>query len=288
MASALPYPQQEITLETTFTAPADTAAYRHPASPILTAGVFALLVGFACPSHAQEASGDGTWDITLGAGAALVPEYEGADDLEVKPIPVIDITWNNRVFFNSENGLGVYVLKTETAFLAASVSSSSGRDEDDSDHLEGLGDIDGSPQGRIFAGYDLGTIRLIAALSRDFGGSDGSDGLLIDFGAVTNRSLTERLTMTAGVSATWADDEYMKTYFGVNQHQSQRSGLRQFEAGAGFKRVDLSVGATYQLTTHWGLGASAGVGTLLGDAADSSVTEDKVQPFVGIATSYTF
>ena len=39
---------------------------------------------------------------------ALAPKHEGARDFRVLPMPAIDITWRDRVFLNTENGLGFY------------------------------------------------------------------------------------------------------------------------------------------------------------------------------------
>ena len=80
----------------------------------------------------------------------------------------------------------------------------------------------------------------------------------------------------------------MEAYFGVNATQSARSGLPEYKAEAGLKRVDLSASATYILTDKWLLRGEAGVGVLTGDAADSPIVEQDVQPSVSLFVGYRF
>jgi len=234
------------------------------------------------PSRARTSS----WDITLGAGAAVAPKYEGARGFRVLPVPAVDITWNNRVFLNTENGLGFYALKTDAFTLGASVTYGWGRHEKyDRHHLGGLGNVKAAAQGRVFGSYTLDAFTLHASLARDFGGSDSLVGLV---GVTAALPVSERFTTWADVSATWADDNHMKAFFGVTPTQSVRSRLPRFKANAGFKRTDFTVGATWKLTDHWALNAVAGAGYLLGDAADSPITRRRLQPFSALTISYTF
>ncbi len=77
-------------------------------------------------------------------------------------------------------------------------------------------------------------------------------------------------------SSTWASDDYMQTYFGVNATQSAQSGLPTFSADSGFK----DVGGTLMLDwrgdgwQNWSLRALFAYYRLLGDADESSPIVD--------------
>jgi outer membrane scaffolding protein for murein synthesis (MipA/OmpV family) len=54
------------------------------------------------------------------------------------------------------------------------------------------------------------------------------------------------------------------------------------------KRVDLKASVTYMVTPNWLVTGSAGVGLLTGDAKDSPLVKDEVQPFAMLGVSYRF
>ena len=250
-------------------------------------GLFAALLAATAPAAADDLeTGSSDWDIMLGAGAMLAPRYEGSDRFTVMPLPVIDIVWRDRVFLNSFNGFGIYALNRDDLQLGISVNYDFGRSEsDDRRHLGGLGDVDAAAQGKIFASYGWNGIELSAEVAHSFGGSDGT---LVEAGIGYPIALGERLSVTPGFSVSWADEDYMEAYFGVSNSQSANSGLAPFAANSGFKDLDLTLDARYLLTEHWALGLRVGAGYLLGDAADSPVTQERVQPYSIMSVIYRF
>jgi outer membrane scaffolding protein for murein synthesis (MipA/OmpV family) len=54
------------------------------------------------------------------------------------------------------------------------------------------------------------------------------------------------------------------------------------------KRADFSISATYMLDANWMVRGEAGLGILLGDAADSPIVVDKVQPSGMLLVGYRF
>jgi outer membrane protein len=235
---------------------------------------------------APEAAGpDGDWTFVLGAGALVAPSYEGSDKFSVSPGPFVAINWRDRVFLDMERGIGVNVVRTEALRLGLSVGFAPGRDEDDEDHLKGLGDIDAAARGHVFGSYSFGMWQIGLDVAKDFG---GSEGLQIRPDVSVKVPLSESWTLSSGISATWADDDYMQTFFGVSPSQSRKSGLERFDAGSGFKSVDFQIGLRWAFSESWFAMANAGVGVLLGDGADSPITESQVQPSVGLAVGYRF
>ena len=60
--------------------------------------------------------------------------------------------------------------------------------------------------------------------------TDKDQGTLVLLDALVRRRLDERLTVNIGPGVTWADSEYMMTFFGVSAEQAARSTLPQYRA----------------------------------------------------------
>jgi outer membrane scaffolding protein for murein synthesis (MipA/OmpV family) len=222
------------------------------------------------------------WNVMVGVGAIYGPKFEGSDEMEVMPVPMISATIG-RVNIDPL-GISVDLLDTNGFKLAAKGGYEFGRDEDDSDHLKGLGDIDGGAVLGAKLSYEWGPMELYASVDKSIG---GSDGLLGTVGANVSHHY-DRFIFSAGASATFADDNHMESYFGVTAAQSARSGLREYEASAGLKRFDLEASITYMASEHWVVRGQAGVGFLTGDAKDSPIVQDDVQPSAMLIVGYKF
>lgn len=223
------------------------------------------------------------WKVTVGAGAIYMSEYEGSDKFNINPFPIISAEFGDRV---SVDITGVTVDLYESNGFRAGVKGGYdlGRKEDDSDYLRGLGDIDaGGILGGIVS-YEAGPFEAYAELDKTIG---GSDGLTATIGAKASYKY-ERFIFSADVSGTWADDKHMESYFGVSSAQSANSGLAQYDAKAGVKRVDVKGSITYMMTENWLVTGAAGAGFLMSDAKDSPIVQDDIQPFAMLGASYRF
>lgn len=239
---------------------------------------------FQGPSGSAWSQDKGDWQVILGAGALVAPEYEGSDEFTGYPIPYFSINWKDRVFLNLERGLGVYAYRTDSFRVGISVGYARGRDEDDSG-LHGLGDIDAAARGHLFAKYSLGSLNLGVDIAQDF---SGTDGFKVRPSVGLNYKISEKVRISPEVSITWANDDFMQNYFGILPTQAVRSGLQTFDANAGFERVDFRISATWSMTDNWFATANIGLGYLLGDAADSPITGRRFQPLAGLFFGYKF
>jgi outer membrane protein len=150
---------------------------------------------------------------------------------------------------------------------------------------KGPGDIDFAATVGAKAAYKWEALEIYAEVDQTI---DGSESLIGTFGAEYSAAVTERFLVSAGVSATIANDKHMQSYFGVTAAQSTASGLSEYKAEAGLKGVDFTASATYMVTENWLVRGEAGVGVLLGDAADSPIVEEKVQPSFMAVAGYKF
>lgn len=225
----------------------------------------------------------GDWKVTVGAGAIYMPEYEGSDKFDVNPFPIFSAEFGERVSVDI-TGVTVDLYETNGFRVGIKGGYELGRKEDDSDYLRGLGDIDaGGVVGGIVS-YERGPFEVYGKLDKTIGGSDGLTGTV-----GTKASYRyERFIFSADVSGTWADDKHMASYFGITAGQSAGSGLAQYDAEAGVKRVDVKASITYMVTENWLVTGAAGAGFLLGDAKDSPLVKDDVQPFAMMGIAYRF
>ncbi|MET3649449.1 MipA/OmpV family protein [Phyllobacterium ifriqiyense] len=223
------------------------------------------------------------WNVVIGAGGIYAPKFEGSDEFEVQPFPMFSATFGEHVTVDPR-GISIDVYRYQNFNFTAKIGYEAGRQEDDSDHLKGLGDVDA---GAVIGGklaYELGPVELFTSFDKTIGGSDGLVGTV---GASVSHSYKQFL-FSAGASATWADANHMESYFGVTSAQSARSGLAAYDAGAGFKRVDFEASVTYVTEKSWLIQGQIGVGYLVGDAADSPIVQDAFQPSAMLMLGYKF
>lgn len=107
--------------------------------------------------------------------------------------------WSNSSKFYDSGTLG----------LTAKIGYDFDRAEADDPHLAGLGDIEGGATLSFGVDNAAGPIDLYADLERSFGDSDGIVG---KFGAEISRPVGQFL-LGANLSATWANDNHMQSYF---------------------------------------------------------------------------
>lgn len=223
------------------------------------------------------------WKVVLGGGARIGPKFEGSDEFKVMPVPFVSAVFGDTLRLDPR-GASVNVFKTHGFSFSARAGFDLGRQEDDSDHLRGLGDIDASAVIGARLAYEIGPIELYTAVNRNLG---GSNGLEAKFGINASHRY-ERFLFSVGVSGTWADTRYMETYFGVTPQQSLASGLSAYTIGAGLKRVDVEASVGYMLTDRWMIRGQLGVGQLLGDAGNSPIVQSKSQPYGMLTVGYKF
>ena len=282
----------------------------------LTCAVSFLILSGALPAQADNVYNtlmDGGvteasyWDVTLGGGLFVMPQHEGSDKYRVLPLPYIDIVWRDTLFFNVKKGLGANIFSYEGFKLGASIGYNWGRKESDSrSELKGMGDISGGLNGNGFVEYDTGPVKLYSNVRRYFAGSKGWSGELgiktfvplsmlggVDAASVrpdpnaAGHGLTGP-ALSLGASAEWADNAYMKDYFGVNATQSARSGHSTFDADAGFKAVALEAGLYKPIGPNFLLGTTIKYKRLVGDAAKSPVSTTRNQMSGSVFATYSF
>lgn len=252
----------------------------------------ALLLPAALPAQAEEPR----LDLSLGLGAAVTPDYDGSDDYE--PVPVWNLKLGNlyhRETYVQLRGLSLESNLVPDDHLRLGVVGGYDGDYEDveDDQVNDLSDPEDSLQVGIVAGYDFSARPhedYVLQVEATYDALNGNGGLITPSASVS-LPLDQRLFWGASLSATWASEDYMSNRFGISSADSTRSGLRQYDAGAGFKDVALGSSLTYAFSESWALTGFAKYQRLLGDAADSPIVDDRGNAnnfMAGAVISYRF
>lgn len=271
--------------------------HRASAAANLLWAAAALCLALPATVQAQPTPAEATkkdWSFRLGAGALYAPEYEGSDEHTFLPLPLVMISYRDLVFLRGPMlGANAFTWQGprpgDRLQIGPLVRYQFGRNEDDSDDLRGMGDIDGAVELGAFITYRSDPWSTGLTVFRDVSGSH--DGLTAKLSAGHRLSLGPKLALRGEISATWADDNYTETFFGVTAAQSARSGLRQYRPEGGFKDAGISFDLRYNLTDNWDITGRLGYKRLLGDAADSPLVKDRGsadQLSTGLFFSYRF
>lgn len=264
----------------------------------MAAAIGIAVAGGAAPADAELISPDpDATTISLGGAAVYKPEFQGADENETVPFPLINV--RNLFGFNlAGTGLSYDLLRkrgTDRRWEVAvgpSLSLDLGREEDDSPFLNGLGDIDSSLLAGGFLRARYGPVMLNVSGGQDV--ADGHDGALIGLRLGVMVPLGRRLRLTPGVSATWASEDYMQSYFGITGAQAAGSIYAPFSPEAGFKDVGVNLNVTYAIAGNWSATARVAYTRLVGDSADSPIvegpggSENQVTALLGISYRFTY
>lgn len=273
-----------------------------------------LLIGIACasasasPAFAQSpfdrveqgwhffGQGGPNAEVRVGIGAGFNPDYEGSDDYEPMALPLITAT--NMLGFNFQPFALSYNLAQYNSAsgiwgvgFGPRIAADFGRDEDANDALGGLGDVDASILPGGFVNLRLGPAMASLEVGQDI--ADGHGGTVADFGLSTFIPLTQQIMLMPGVNATWVDDEYMQSYFGINATQAANSGYAVHNADGGFKSIGANINAVYAINENWAANALVGYDRLLGDAADSPIVADQgsanqFSVILGVSRGFSF
>lgn len=234
----------------------------------------------------QHGGHDSDWSIRIVAIGLYKPDYEGSDDYELRGFPMINIIWRNTLFLSPRKGLGAYLWNHDDVKLGVSISYSFGRDEDDSSHLDGLGDIHGGATANVLFEWKIDDFSFDARYEQQFTGQDTGFQGHISLGY--NMRLGENIILKPSVKTTYASSKYMEEYFSISPGQSSLSGLSVYELDSGFKSAGIHFITIYRLNRYWGVQGMANYDRLLGNAADSPVVRDENQYLLGIGLSYNF
>ena len=249
-----------------------------------TASAAALIIPIL--SSSGSAAGQG---LTLGAGVGGAPDYEGSDEYQAIPLLVARVGFGDQSIELRGTAVHATLLTNGTLSAGPVVNYRFGRDDVDEDAVDALDDVDDAVELGGFIGFfSNGLLGNLTAL-QDV--TDTHDGYLIEAQFGYRVQVSPSHAQTIILTGTYADNNYMDTYFSINAGDAAASGLDEFDADEGFK--DVGVTLNLQLGGRQGLGLTGILSykRLLDDAEDSPVVDDvgdEDQIFGGVALTYSF
>ncbi len=262
------------------------------------------LLGWSAENLAAQGPGPApAWGITLGAIGLVLPEYPGSDELRVLPLPLVDITWKDRVYLGPSaggvgGGIGFFPLRGHRMKLATELVLLDSRSPGRADALAGT-----ESQDLLFAvggalTYTAGPVALTVGAHQGINDGGGARG----FSSVALAGMTGRFIITATLTATAADARQMRREFGVSNTEAARRDaliaagdprLRADEGGAyrpgtGLRSVGPALSLVRLLSPHWGITGFGGLDYLVGDAARSPLVRRRAVVGGGLGIGYRF
>lgn len=220
----------------------------------------------------------------VGLGIGFAPDYEGSDDQEVIPAPLGHYTWARGRYVDL-GGTSGSERAARLKVNALSSDSNGGwelgpllqyrlkRDDDvDNDQVSQMKEVDAAIEAGAFVGYAAGPWSASVSFAADI--SDEYSGYLGYLNGAYELPVNSSFNLTIGAHLTYADSDYMETYFGVDGANSVRSGLPVYSASSGFKDVGLSVTGLYKFNKSWGVLGNLGYTRMINDAEDSPLVND--------------
>ncbi|KNZ31511.1 MAG: hypothetical protein AD742_16025 [Methylibium sp. NZG] len=276
------------------------SASRSSAATSVTAMQAVLAATFLalCPLvQAQADSPEPAYGLSgrIGMGIASVPTYEGSPNRRTLAGPELTLSYRSRDWGAVELGQRGLVWNAVEAgrFRFALVAQfDPGRKDKDTSvlnptpgdkRLAGMGNVQASTEAGVAVGYGPATLVARQSLSER-----GSKGVQADLTVEIPWSVSDALSFRFAVGATWADQDYMQTYFGVTAAQAQAASFSSYTPKSGCRKVEASVGAEIAVAPGWTLQANVAL-TQLGDvAAASPLVSWRNAASAALAVAYAF
>ncbi|MFW2544314.1 MipA/OmpV family protein [Primorskyibacter sp. 2E107] len=218
----------------------------------------ALILCAASPVYAQDRAL--AFELGLGVRGGVV--YEGADSYEAGPTGTGSVNTFRMLGLNIERGDGLgFGFGPSFRYLAA-------RTADDHPRLTGIEDVDSALEigGRI--SYRWENAEVWGAVRK---GVTGHEGIVGDLGSDVIWEVARDTELRVGPRMTFANEEYMTTYFGVPAGAS----LAAYSPGGGLYKSGIEMTIRHDYNDVWAVEGALGWTRLVGDAGDSPVVENR-------------
>ncbi len=217
----------------------------------------------------------------IGIGIATVPDYLGSDDYTLAIGPTGRLGLGGERFMQLSGPLLTSnLIDHPQVQIGPALRFRRGRDDVEDDVVDRMADIDATFEAGLLIGFKYVNpsnrrqrFRAGVTFTHDVGGEH--EGFVIDVFARAWGPLGKRFDLGLGAGITFADDDYMATYFSVNASDAARSGLPIFAAEGGVRDFRVFPVLVMHLSQHWHLAAGIRYSRLLSDAEDSPLVDDR-------------
>lgn len=258
------------------------------------------------PPSAEQSVFDGDY-LTVGAGVAVGPSYEGSDNYTISPLPVVLGSIGGIDFQPRGPGIAFDFIPDRKGakvdfILGPVVRARFDRQNSIKDPVvRSLGKLDFAIEVGPFAGVQVNRVlnpydSLTAQVDLRWDVAGAHDGMVVYPSLTYFTPLSRSIVTSLAVSAEHVDDDYANYYFGISPTGSAASGLPSFTASSGWKNVGVTSLTAIDLdgdVTNGGFSLIflGSYSRILGDAKRSPVTSIRGsanQFFGAVGVGYTF
>ena len=221
-------------------------------------------------------------NYSIGGGIGVRPDYEGSSDYEFVPLPAGSARFSNGMYIQLLGlNLRANVIPSNMWRLGPVYNYRQERSDVDNSKVDDMKNISDANELGIFGGFEWNNWFVFLDILGDMG--NAYNGWYATLKGGYNWAINNAWMLSMGAHTTYADDDYMQTYFGVSAADSQRSGLKQYNADSGMKDIGIDLGLNWNFASSWDLRGIASISQLIGDADDSSpvVNEGSETQFMG-------
>lgn len=244
------------------------------------------MAGTASVAMAEVPAG---WDVMVGGGAMVAPEYPGSKDYRVRPMPALSVKGplagrTSLTVAGPAASIDYEVRDRWSVSLKGRYDF--GRDSDEDLMVRGLPEVDDGLELGPTVKFDLTEQTSLSAemLTEVAGGHDGTRARV---GVAHGLPLGQHGKLIAGAGVNYASDNYMEAYYGVPGYAA-RADRAAYSADGGISHVDAGLMAMMPVSERWVVQGLAGADYLVGEAADSPIVQRNLQPKVGVNLLYRF
>lgn len=210
---------------------------------------------------------------TVGLGFGMAPDYEGSEDYQAVPLLMLKGQYESgRSFDFLGTRLRVNLLPNQQYALGPVLQYRAARNNVDNDTVERMDKVDAALEAGAYAGLNINNF--IANVQAVTDVSDAHDGSLVTITGGYMYTDVADLVLVPTLETTWASDDYMQTYFGIDTRDSGRTGLARYNADSGLKDIGIGLMADYHPWENWGVVGLIKYNKLLNDAKDSPLVDD--------------
>jgi MipA family protein len=266
---------------------------RFPSS-ILVAG---LMLASPTGALAEGAGGlfdwvHGDWKLIVGATGMVAPDFEGAKDLMFSVSPIISLgKAGPEARFTSRND-GISFSLYDNGAVRAGLNGKIilERDGDTADELEGLDPVRfGAEIGGFAEIYPTDWLRVRGEVRQ---GIRSHTGVVADLRVDAFKDITPSVRVSGGPRISFASQDYFESYYGVNATEAANSGLSEYSPdGGGIKSIGFGGAYDWKVTEKLTTSVFSEYARLMGEAADSSLVEERGSPnqfTFGVSAAYRF
>ena len=216
-------------------------------------------------------------EYSIGGGVAFAPDYEGSSDYTSALIPFGNAKFDNGMYVRLE---GPYaranlIPSSWVSWLEAGPSYQyrSSRARVDNDQVSALKNISDANELGAFVGINYENWYARLEYLGDTG--DAHEGWTTELKGGYNWIIAPKWRMLISGRATYANSDYMDTYFGVNPDNVLSSGLPFYEADSGIKDAGIELRLQWNFWNRFSALGIFDYVRLLNDADESSPVTDE-------------